>query len=67
LRTWRPQRTFLDIADPTAAIGRAPAVQNSLDRDAGTRQPDLVILDLGLPDDEGVGFITEMKRAGMSN
>jgi two-component system KDP operon response regulator KdpE len=30
--------------------------------DAGTRKPDLVILDLGLPDGDGVDFITDVRR-----
>lgn len=30
--------------------------------DAGTRKPDLVILDLGLPDGDGVDFIVDVRR-----
>jgi two-component system KDP operon response regulator KdpE len=30
--------------------------------DAGTRKPDLVVLDLGLPDGDGVDFIAELRR-----
>lgn len=30
--------------------------------DAGTRQPDLVILDLGLPDGDGVDFIKDVRK-----
>jgi two-component system KDP operon response regulator KdpE len=30
--------------------------------DAGTRKPDLVILDLGLPDGDGVDFIADVRR-----
>jgi len=30
--------------------------------DAGTRKPDLVVLDLGLPDGDGVDFITDVRR-----
>lgn len=30
--------------------------------EAGTRRPDLVILDLGLPDGDGVGFVTDLRN-----
>ncbi|MGZ5819802.1 MAG: response regulator, partial [Burkholderiaceae bacterium] len=30
--------------------------------DAGTRKPDLVILDLGLPDGDGVDFINDLRK-----
>src|SRR4051812_19624095 len=30
--------------------------------DAGTRKPDLVVLDLGLPDGDGVDFITDVRK-----
>ncbi len=30
--------------------------------DAGTRQPDLIILDMGLPDGDGVDFITDLRK-----
>jgi two-component system KDP operon response regulator KdpE len=33
--------------------------------DAGTRKPDLVILDLGLPDGDGIGFLQDLR--GWSN
>ncbi|MCX7220643.1 MAG: two-component system response regulator KdpE [Burkholderiales bacterium] len=30
--------------------------------DAGTRQPDLIVLDLGLPDGDGIDFIKDVRR-----
>jgi two-component system KDP operon response regulator KdpE len=30
--------------------------------DAGTRRPDLVVLDLGLPDGDGIDFITDVRK-----
>ena len=30
--------------------------------DAGTRKPDLIILDLGLPDGDGVDFILDLRK-----
>ncbi|MGV7209444.1 two-component system response regulator KdpE [Oxalobacteraceae bacterium A2-2] len=30
--------------------------------DAGTRQPDLVVLDLGLPDGDGISFIADLRK-----
>lgn len=30
--------------------------------DAGTRQPDLVVLDLGLPDGDGVDFVADLRK-----
>ena len=30
--------------------------------DAGTRRPDLVVLDLGLPDGDGIDFIQDVRK-----
>jgi two-component system KDP operon response regulator KdpE len=30
--------------------------------DAGTRTPDLIVLDLGLPDGDGIDFITDVRK-----
>jgi two-component system KDP operon response regulator KdpE len=30
--------------------------------DAGTRKPDLIVLDLGLPDGDGIDFITDLRK-----
>ena len=30
--------------------------------DAGTRKPDLVVLDLGLPDGDGIDFVTDLRK-----
>jgi two-component system KDP operon response regulator KdpE len=30
--------------------------------DAGTRQPDLIVLDLGLPDGDGIDFIADVRK-----
>jgi two-component system KDP operon response regulator KdpE len=42
-------------------IVESPSMQRGL-IDAGTRKPDLVILDLGLPDGDGVDFIRKMRE-----
>lgn len=41
-------------------VFEAETLQRGL-TDAGTRKPDLVILDLGLPDGDGVDFITDVR------
>jgi two-component system, OmpR family, KDP operon response regulator KdpE len=41
-------------------VSEAGTVQRGL-IDAGTRRPDLVVLDLGLPDGDGVDFIRELR------
>ncbi len=42
------------------AVSEAASVQRGL-IDAGTRRPDLVVLDLGLPDGDGLDFIREFR------
>ena len=42
-------------------VHEAATVQRGLS-DAGTRAPDLVILDLGLPDGDGFGFINDLRK-----
>lgn len=42
-------------------VHEAETLQRGL-MDAGTRQPDLVILDLGLPDGDGVDFIRDLRN-----
>lgn len=42
-------------------VHEAATVQRGLS-DAGTRAPDLVILDLGLPDGDGIGFINDLRK-----
>ena len=41
-------------------VFEADSVQRGL-IEAGTRQPDMVVLDLGLPDGDGVGFIRDLR------
>lgn len=41
-------------------VSEAATVQRGL-VEAGTRRPDLVVLDLGLPDGDGVGFLREFR------
>ncbi len=41
-------------------VFEAESVQRGL-IEAGTRQPDMVVLDLGLPDGNGVGFISDLR------
>ena len=41
-------------------VCEAPTVRQGL-IEAGTRRPDLVIADLGLPDGDGIGFIRELR------
>ena len=41
-------------------VFEADTVQRGL-IEAGTRQPDMVVLDLGLPDGDGVGFIRDLR------
>lgn len=42
-------------------VHESATVQRGLS-DAGTRAPDLVILDLGLPDGDGFGFINDLRK-----
>ena len=42
-------------------VHEAESVRRGLS-DAGTRAPDLVILDLGLPDGDGIGFINDLRK-----
>jgi two-component system KDP operon response regulator KdpE len=55
-------RRFLRIAltDDGAAVAEAGSVTGGL-AEAATRRPDLVILDLGLPDGDGVDFIRALR------
>ena len=43
----------------------APTLQRGL-LEAATRKPDLIILDLGLPDEDGLHFLTRMRREKMT-
>jgi two-component system KDP operon response regulator KdpE len=42
-------------------VHEAPGLQRGL-IDAGTRRPDLVVLDLGLPDGDGIDFVRELRQ-----
>lgn len=42
-------------------VNEADGLQRGL-IEAGTRQPDLIILDLGLPDGDGIEFIRDLRR-----
>ena len=42
-------------------VHEAPGLQRGL-IDAGTRRPDLIVLDLGLPDGDGVDFVTDLRK-----
>ncbi len=42
-------------------VHEAATLQRGL-TEAGTRKPDLVILDLGLPDGDGVDFIADLRE-----
>ncbi|MGB6055542.1 MAG: two-component system response regulator KdpE [Burkholderiaceae bacterium] len=56
-------RRFVRIA--LAAEGWQICEADTMQRgliDAGTRKPDLIILDLGLPDGDGVDFITDVRQ-----
>ncbi|MGH6645778.1 two-component system response regulator KdpE [Aquabacterium sp.] len=55
-------RRFVRLA--LEAEGMAVVEADTLQRgliDAGTRHPDLIVLDLGLPDGDGVGFIRDLR------
>ena len=43
------------------AVHEAETMRQGL-TDASTRRPDLVILDLGLPDGDGIGFLRDLRR-----
>lgn len=59
----RPIRRFLRVALGSAGYGvvEADSVQSALQQ-AVTTQPDLVILDLGLPDGDGVDVIRRLRE-----
>lgn len=42
-------------------VHEAPGLQRAL-IEAGTRRPDLVVLDLGLPDGDGIDFVREVRQ-----
>ncbi|KQV90919.1 two-component system response regulator [Massilia sp. Root351] len=42
-------------------VHECPTMQRGL-IDAGTRKPDLVVLDLGLPDGDGVAFLNDLRK-----
>ncbi|MYM23423.1 two-component system response regulator KdpE [Duganella sp. FT135W] len=42
-------------------VHEAPGLQRGL-IDAGTRKPDLIVLDLGLPDGDGIDFVTDLRK-----
>ncbi|OWW18191.1 two-component system response regulator [Noviherbaspirillum denitrificans] len=51
----------LALADEGWQIHEAETLHRGL-IEAGTRKPDLIILDLGLPDGDGVDFISDIRR-----
>src|SRR5690606_37097205 len=59
----RPIRRFLRVALGSAgyAVVEADSVRSALEQAAATR-PDLVILDLGLPDGDGVDVIRRLRE-----
>ena len=56
-------RRFVKLSLETAGYGvfEADSVQRGL-IESGTRQPDMVVLDLGLPDGDGVDFIRDLRN-----
>jgi two-component system KDP operon response regulator KdpE len=42
-------------------VHEAPGWQRGL-IDAGTRKPDMIVLDLGLPDGDGIDFVTDLRK-----
>ena len=42
-------------------VHEAPGLQRGL-IDAGTRKPDLIVLDLGLPDGDGIDFVIDLRQ-----
>ncbi|MFB9242641.1 two-component system response regulator KdpE [Massilia antarctica] len=49
------------LEDEGWVVFEAATMQRGL-IDAGTRTPDLVVLDLGLPDGDGIAFITDLRK-----